>query len=101
MLDEHLKELAEGLLNCYEELYNIYKPEVDRIVKFKVKDINQIERTLDYILCIYTEKGFYLYLKLLLYYRIINYEGAKFYLELLKEEREEEYNEFVKKKVKL
>ena len=97
MLDENLRELAEGLLNSYEEAYNIYSMEVDRIIKYKIKDINHIERTLDYILSIYTEKGFYLFLKLLLYYKTVNLEGAIDYLELLKEDREEEYEDFVKK----
>ncbi len=97
MLDENLRELAEGLLNSYEEAYNVYSMEVDRIIKYKIKDINHIERTLDYILSIYTEKGFYLFLKLLLYYKTVNLEGAKAYLEILKEDREEEYEDFVKK----
>ena len=100
-MDNYLKSLANGLINCYEEAYNIYKNDVDTIINNKIDDINYIERTLDYIFSIYTEKGFYLYLKLLLYYRTVNYDNAIKYLEFLKEERAEEYNDFVKKKVKL
>ena len=96
-MDAYLKELARGLLNCYEEAYNIYKVEVDRIINNHITDVNYIERTLDYILSIYTEKGFNLFMRLLLYYRLINYQNAKEYLEILKEDREEEYSDYVKK----
>ena len=97
MLDDNIMELAKGLLACYEEAYNIYSKEVDIIINNKITDINYIERTLDYIFSIYTEKGFNLYIKLLLYYRTVDLEGAKDYLEFLKEYREEEYQDFVKK----
>ena len=39
MLDNHLKELAEKLLNCYEESFNIYKLEVDRIIESNINAI--------------------------------------------------------------
>ncbi len=97
MLNNNIKELAKCLLNSYEEAYNIYAPEVDRIIKYKINDISYIERTLDYILGIYTDKGFYLFMKLLSYYKIVNLEGAKVYLEILKEDREEELKDYVKK----
>ena len=97
MIDDEFKRLAESLLSCYEKAYEIYQNEVEYIINNKIKDINYIERTLDYILSIYTEKGFNLFIKLLLYYRLVNYENAKAYLEILKEEREEEYTEFIKK----
>ena len=97
MIDDDLKELAKGLLDTYEETYKLYQYEVDNIISNKIKDINYIERTLDYILGIYTDKGFNLFIELLLYYFTINYQKAKYYLELLKEEREEEYNDFIKK----
>ena len=100
-MDDNIKKLANELLLVYEEAYRLYEMEVNKIIKYNIKDNNYIERTLDYILSIYTEKGFYLYLKLLLYYKTVNYEGAIAYLELLKEDREEEYKEFVKNKVKL
>ena len=97
MLENNIKELAKGLLNVYEEAYEIYKVEVDRIINNRIIDNNYIEHTLDYILNIYTEKGFNLFMRLLLYYRIVNYDNAKAYLELLKEERQEEYVDFIKK----
>ena len=100
-MDDNLKILVEGLVNCWEEMYNLCYLEVERIIKYKIKDINLIEHTLDNCLDIYTEKGFYLSLKLLLYYRTINLENAKEYLDILKEQRKEEYDEFVKKHKKI
>ena len=96
-MDNDLYELAKGLVDCYEKAYEIYKIDVDNIINNKIVDINYIERTLDYCLDIYTDKGFYLFIKLLLYYKTVNIEGAYAYLEILKENREEEYQEFVKK----
>ena len=100
-MDDDLIKLAEGLVNCWEQMYNLCYPEVERIIKYKIKDINLIEHTLDYCLNIYNEKGFYLFLKLLLYYRTVNLENAKEYLLILKEQRKEEYDEFVKKHKKI
>lgn len=97
MIDENIKELAEELNKLYDEAYEIYKTEVDRIIKFQIKDVKHIERTLDYILDIYTEKGFNLFMELLQYYRTVNEENAREYLEILKGQREEEYYSYVKK----
>ena len=96
MIDEDIKWLGEQLLLCYEEAYNFYRPQVKRIINGKIKDINYIEHTLDGVLDIYTDKGFYLFIELLLYYSTVNYKNARDYLEILKEDREEEYNDFVK-----
>ena len=96
-MDDNVIELAKGLMDCYEKAYEIHKIEVDNIINNRIVDINYIERTLDYCLDIYTEKGFYLFIKLLLYYKTVNYQNAKEYLEILKDIREEEYQEFVKK----
>ena len=84
-------------MSCYEKAYKLCYPEVKRIITYKITDINLIERTLDQALDIYTEKGFYLFLKLLDYYKTVNYNNAKEYFEILKEQREEEYSDFVKK----
>ena len=97
MIDEHFKELAKKLMDCYEEAYNLYQVEVERIITYKIKDISIIENTLDRVLDIYTEKGFYLFLKLLIYYRTVNIDYAEKYLEILKEIRKEEYEDFAKK----
>ena len=96
-MNNDIKELAQGLVNCWEEMYNIYYPEVERIITYQIKDTNLIEHTLDHILDIYTEKGFKLYLKLVFYYSTFNIEGAYAYINILKEERQEEYEEYVKK----
>ena len=97
MIDENIKELAEELNKLYDEAYEIYKTEVSRIINFNITDVKHIERTLDYILDIYTDKGFDLFMELLWYYRKVNEENAREYLEILKEQREEEYQSFVKK----
>ena len=99
-MNDNFRELAEGLMNCWEEMYNLCYPEVERIIKCQIKDINVIEYTLDMALDIYTNKGFDLFIKLLLYYKDINYQNAKDYLEILKNDRSEEYDDFVKKLVK-
>ena len=100
MVDDNIKELVFGLVKCWDEMYNHCYPEVERIIKYNIRDINLIEHTLDQALDIYTEKGFNLFIKLLLYYRTINYQNAKEYLEILKETRDEEYRDFVKKYTK-
>ena len=97
MLDDNLMELVKGLMDSYEAMYKLCYHEVVRIIEYKIKDVNLIEHTLDQILDIYTEKGFYLFLKLLDYYKTVNNNHALEYLELLKEQREEEYSDYVKK----
>ena len=97
MLDDNLMELVKGLMDSYEAMYKLCYHEVVRIIEYKIKDVNLIEHTLDKTLDIYTEKGFYLFLKLLDYYKTVNYNHALEYLEFLKEQREEEYSDYVKK----
>ena len=96
MIDKNTQKLAQELAYLYEEAYEIYKFEVEKIINLKIRDINYIERTLDYILDIYTDKGFNLFMELLLYYRTVNEKNAKEYLEILKEQRGDEYQDFVK-----
>ncbi len=96
-IDDDFKKLAKEIATGWEIMYNICYPEVERIINNKIRDISVIEHTLDQVMDIYTEKGFYLFLKLLLYYRTINEENAKDYLEILKQYRAEEYVDFVKK----
>ena len=97
MIDSSIKRIAEQLSVCYEEAYNVYRPQVKMIIRNKIKDVNYIEHTLDGCLDIYTDKGFYLFMELLLYYRKVNYKNAREYLEIAKEERKDEYKDFVKK----
>ena len=97
MVDERFKELAKELMKSYEEAYNIYSQEVERIINNKITDDVLIEHTLDAILDIYTEKGFYLFLKLLFYYSTVNLEKSYTYFDILKDERREEYDEYIKK----
>lgn len=97
MIDNNIEELAKELMECYEKAYEIRKLEVDNIIDNKVTDIKYIERTLDNCLDIYTEKGFYLFLKLLFYYSDVDPEKSYAYFDILKEHRREEYDEYVKK----
>lgn len=97
MSDEVFLELAKKLMECYEKAYNIYKIDVDNIINNKITDINYIEHTLDSCLDIYTEKGFNLFMKLLFYYSTINLENTYDYINILKEQRTEEYEKYVKK----
>ena len=99
-IDDNIKQLANLLMNSYNEAYDYYKPIVNMIIKTKNKDINYIEHILDNVMDIYTDKGFDLFIELLNYYKTINKDNAQEYLEILKDSREEEYNEHVKKLVK-
>ena len=96
-MDNEFRELVNGLLESYEIAYNLCNYRIEKIINNQVKDINFIEHTLDMALDIYTDKGFYLFLKLLSYYQTVNLERANDYLEILKEDRQEEYDEYVKK----
>ena len=96
-MDDNIKVLAEGLIECYEKMYWICYPMVQRIIQYKIEDTDIIEHTLDQTLDIYTEKGFNLFIKLLLYYKTVDLEKTYAYLKILKEERMDEYDEFVKK----
>lgn len=96
-MNDNIMELAKSLENSYEEMYKLCSASFERIVNYKIKDVNLIEHTLDMALDIYTEKGFYLFLRILDYYKTVNYTNASEYLEILKEEREGEYADFVKK----
>ena len=97
MIDNNMKELAKYIMECYEKAYEIHKLDVNHIIDNKITDINYIERTLDNCLVIYTEKGFYLFLKLLFYYSDIDPEKSYAYFDILKEERKEEYDDYIKK----
>ena len=97
MLDNDIRIIAERLLDYYEDSYKIYRPRVKMIISNKITDINYIEHTLDGVLDIYTDKGFLLFIELLAYYKNVNYRNARDYLEILKEDREEEYKDFVKR----
>ena len=100
MSDEVLKKLAKELMECYDKAYNIYKIDVDNIINNKITDIHYIEQTLDNCLDIYIDKGFNLFMKLLMYYSEVDLEKSFAYVDIVKEDRKEEYDEYVKKMVK-
>lgn len=97
MSDEVLKKLANELLKKYDEAYNIWCLAVNNIINNKITDIELIEHTLDQIMDIYTEKGFNLFIKLLFYYSSVDLEKSYAYFDILKEQRSEEYDEYIKK----
>ncbi len=103
-MNKEIMELAKELFNLYEEAYNTYKPQVQGIIDNHIKNADYIENIIDRTMDIYTDKGFYLCLKLILYYRQINYAKARDYIRILSEQRKDEYNEFmeeVKKEQKI
>ena len=95
---DEIFSLAKQLNDLYEYNYNIIKPEILAIIKNKVTDINIIERYLDRLLDIPTDKGFILLNKLCDYYSNIDKEGAKFYLDSYKEMYGDIDNKLIKKK---
>ena len=87
----------EQLAASYDAAYEILLPVVENIINNKITDIDLIEHTLDQILDIHTEKGFNLFLKLVFYYSSIHLEKSFAYIDMLKEYRSEEYEQYVKK----
>ena len=100
MTDEVFSKLTEELKEMYDKAYELYKVEVDTIINNKITDINYIEHTLDNCLEIYTEKGFNLFMKLLMYYSEVDLEKSFAYVDLVKEQRKEEFDEYEKKLIK-
>ena len=99
-MNNELIKLANELARLYEEAYLIYEPLVNGIIDNKIRDINYIENIIDHVMDIYTEKGFYLCVKLIIYYSSINYNNAQEYLKILKEQRFDEYSELIDKIMK-
>lgn len=96
-MEKNVVEPEKSLMNSYEEMYNICYPLIQKIIDDQIKDIDLIEHTLDHCLDIFTEKGFYLFLKLVFYYSTVDLEKSYAYLNILQKDRKEEYDEYVKK----
>ena len=101
MVNEQTKNLADEIMACYEEAYNYYSPIVDIIINNKIENIKLIENTLNHIIYIYTEKGFDLFMKLLLYYGSFNVEATYKYVDKAKIQRYSDYNAYIKKLEKI
>jgi predicted transcriptional regulator len=99
-MNNELIKLANELARLYEEAYLTYEPLVNGIIDNKIRDINYIENIIDHVMDIYTEKGFYLCVKLIIYFSSINYNNAQEYLKILKEQRFDEYSELIDKIMK-
>lgn len=84
-------ELVKLINQLSSDAYLIYEPQVNEIILSKCKDINHIERTLDYMLEFCSnEEMLLLYKKLCRYLYFIDPESAIFYVHSYRERWEEE-----------
>ena len=94
MEEKFIKEIR-GMFESLHELMRqnlpFWENEVDTIIANKETDQNKIERTFDYLLD-YTRHGIgnELYLLLIAYYRTVDAEGAASYLQIYREQGDEE-----------
>ena len=86
---DNIISLCNELNNLFEYQYNLLKPQVLEIINNKVKDIDIIEKYLDMLLNIQTDKGCNLFLRLCNYYYSINKENAQIYIDTYNEIYEE------------
>ena len=77
---DDIYKLAKRLTELYEISYKLIKREVIDIIKNKVVDKNRIEKCLDQLLNIPTDKCYKLLVMLCNYYSFIDKEGAESYL---------------------
>ena len=77
--------MARSLNELYKTMYALYVPEVNRIIKNKITDIDTIESCLDNLLNVPTDECYDLFLRLCTYYKNINEKSAKEYIEIYKE----------------
>ena len=95
-MEKDLYNLINEFQKLNEERYKLLKPQVEYIIKNKIKDEHKIAALLDSLLDIITfshnNKVILTYMKLCLYYYNINPEHAEdyyhYYLELLTENNE-------------
>ena len=73
--------LAEHLMNLYEQAYEEIKPDVFYIINKNVKNVRYIEDVLDRIFEIPTDKSYELFIMLCNYYATFDMDAAKFYLD--------------------
>lgn len=83
-MDEIL-ELAKELNELYEISYKHLRVEVNNIIKNRITDKHIIEKCLDELLNIPTDKCYELLKLLCEYYSLIDKDSAKFYLETFDE----------------
>ena len=77
----HIKLLANHLVELYEIMYKQVEPEVRRIIDCNIKEEPVINACLDQMLNIPTDKGWKLLKELIAYYQKFNSEVANEYLE--------------------
>ena len=92
---EEIKKLAEMQTQLAQQAYLQYLPVVENIIATQTKEINQISRTLDYMLdfC-FDDQMLLLYRKLCRYLYDIDQETTVFYVYAYLEMWDEEENNF-------
>lgn len=81
MIMNNIKRLAKELAILYETMYQLAESSVNYIIDNKITDSKIIEKCLDDILNIPTDKGWLLLQRLTTYYISINKEIALSYIE--------------------
>jgi hypothetical protein len=85
-LVKDLAPLIELLNGAYAQIVTNWTPEVDRIIRTGVTDINKIEWTLDYTLdAACTPSGFELFERLRMYLATLDADAAEDYAQYYKE----------------
>ena len=90
-------DLAAKLKELYEISYKQLLPDVKYILEKNVRNIRFIECTLDNLLNIPTDKSYELFVLLCNYYKTIDADAAKFYLDSWDELYGDEDNKVKKK----
>ena len=85
MLSKDLMNMAQELIVLWDMAYKRIKPEVEDIIKNHICDSERIDRCLEQILNIPTEKCYQLYIELCTYYATFNEQNAKEYLQIYDE----------------
>ena len=90
MVDEHMLEVARELAFLNEQRYQLVKPEAKKILRLKLKDPKQIEKTLDTLLDVLcfqdNEEALTLYRRLCRHYFNIDPQAAFDYVDLYREQ---------------
>ena len=89
-LPNHIKSLANDLMELYALAYKQVKPKISYIIKNDIKDIKFIESVLEELLNIPTSKCYKLFIKLCDYVKTFNHKLANdyqnYYIELYGDE---------------
>ena len=84
-IPDDLMDLARRLVKTYDVMYQQWEPIVNSIIDKKATNKNTIEKCLDMIMDLHTDKGYQLFLKLCNYYATIDEYAANEYLKMYDE----------------